>query len=217
MWKSRDKKSPTAPGLIEGADDVVDSSRRGARKVALFLSVLEPQTAERLLALFDPDVARMIADEARTVDCVSSDDLEKIVTEFLDSAGGVFDAQLADALVAQARSNVHRQSRSNTENFDQSQNEAALSDGSVAASGKLLTSLEAVAPETLAAMMAEERPAMIAAVASLLSEERRKEFMRLLSPDVRAFASRVSVKPETASSLALKRLEDVLFERAFDD
>ena len=39
----------------------------GARKVALFLSLLEPSTVETLMGFFDPDVARKVAEEARNI------------------------------------------------------------------------------------------------------------------------------------------------------
>lgn len=57
--------------------------RDGIRKAALFLSILDEKAAEALLARFEPDVARAIEEEAKTVGSVAPDDVDAIVAEFL--------------------------------------------------------------------------------------------------------------------------------------
>ncbi|MBR4833773.1 MAG: hypothetical protein IKU86_05480, partial [Thermoguttaceae bacterium] len=60
-----------------------DAERDGIRKAALFLSILDEKAAENLLARFEPDVARAIEEEAKTVGTVAPDDVDAIVAEFL--------------------------------------------------------------------------------------------------------------------------------------
>lgn len=60
-----------------------DVEKDGIRKAALFLSILDAEAADALLARFEPDVARAVEAEARRVGSVAPEDVDAIVAEFL--------------------------------------------------------------------------------------------------------------------------------------
>ncbi|MBQ7110920.1 MAG: hypothetical protein IJO06_06840 [Thermoguttaceae bacterium] len=59
------------------------AEKDGIRKAALFLSILDAEAAEALLARFEPNVARAVEAEARRVGSVAPEDVDAIVAEFL--------------------------------------------------------------------------------------------------------------------------------------
>lgn len=201
MWKSKEKSTKTN-SRQEDTDRNNQLSNDGARKVALFLSVLDQETAEKLLTLLDPDVAVAVASEAKKIGAVSPEDVEKIISEYLEKVGDdAFGEELTDALVAQARSSVLKRDESGI------QMESADSDVQ-------LSSLDAVDLNRLAVLLAVERPVIVAAALTLLSSNRRAKLLALLPEDKRAVVSGITMK--SGVSKALKQLEDVLFERALD-
>lgn len=168
----------------------------------MFLSVLDQETAEKLLTLLDPDVAVAVASEAKKIGAVSPEDVEKIISEYLEKVGDdAFGEELTDALVAQARSSVLKR--------DESEIQMESADSDVQ-----LSSLDAVDLNRLAVLLAVERPVIVAAALTLLSSNRRAKLLALLPEDKRAVVSGITMK--SGVSKALKQLEDVLFERALD-
>ena len=201
MWKSKEKSTKTN-SRQEDTDRNNQLSNDGARKVALFLSVLDQETAEKLLTLLDPDVAVAVASEAKKIGTVSPEDVEKIISEYLEKVGDdAFGEELTDALVAQARSSVLKR--------DESEIQMESADSDVQ-----LSSLDAVDLNRLAVLLAVERPVIVAAALTLLSSNRRAKLLALLPEDKRAVVSGITMK--SGVSKALKQLEDVLFERALD-
>ncbi len=201
MWKSKEKSTKTN-SRQEDTDRNNQLSNDGARKVALFLSVLDQETAEKLLTLLDPDVAVAVASEAKKIGAVSPEDVEKIISEYLEKVGDdAFGEELTDALVAQARSSVLKR--------DESEIQMESADSDVQ-----LSSLDAVDLNRLAVLLAVERPVIVAAALTLLSSNRRAKLLALLPEDKRAVVSGITMK--SGVSKALKQLEDVLFERALD-
>ena len=194
MWKFSSKKDKKKEVALQ------TTSNNGARKVALFLSVLEPETAERLLSLFDPEIANAISEEAKTIDAVPPEDVEAIVSVFLNAVGrDSLGSELTDALVAEARHNVSAR-------FNRAHSREART---------RITPFEVVASGRLAGLLKDERPAILAIVASKLSESNDEEFSTQFSPEVRKLFRRIPVKSHSTPSL--KRLEDVLFERSCND
>ena len=53
------------------------AEKDGIRKAALFLSILDAEAADALLARFEPDVARAIEAEARRVGSVAPEDVDE--------------------------------------------------------------------------------------------------------------------------------------------
>lgn len=194
MWNFSSKKD------VKKGVPIHATSNNGARKVALFLSVLEPETAERLLRLFDPEIAKAISEEAKTIDVVLPEDVETIVSVFLDTVGrDSLGAELTNALVAEARHKVS----------------AHLNKPYSREARTHITPFDAVASERLAELLRNERPAILAIVASKLSVATDEESAVPFSPDARKLFRRVPIKSRSTPSL--KRLEDVLFERSYDD
>lgn len=60
----------------------------GARKVALLLSMVDPKTADALLAQFEPGVVEEIVREAKNIKDAPPEDFEAVVSEFLRSTEG---------------------------------------------------------------------------------------------------------------------------------
>ena len=181
-----------------------DSKGNGARKVALFLSALETETSERILALFEPEVAQAIADEAKTIRSVVPEEVESVVSDFLNSVDNALAADLKGAHFAQMGETAAGQGCADI----RSNEDAAFH-------SETLSSLDAIAPHRLASLLTNERPATIAAALSTLSPSRRASLVKLLPPDTQSLVSHMTMK--RLSSRAHTRLEDVLFERALDD
>lgn len=178
-------------------------SRLGARKVALFLSVLEPNDAEQLLSLLDSGIARAVAEEAKTIDVVTPEDIEGAVSDFLDAVGcDSLDADLTNALIAEARHNVRAR---------------PLETGSFQSESKFSSSspLDSIASERLSTLLKSERLSTLAAVLPKLPVPSREVLLETFPVNTRRLISHFSVKSRVTPSL--KRLEDVLFERSYDD
>lgn len=197
MWNSPNKNEQ------KKATSLDSTPYNGARKVALFLSVLEPDTAERLLTLFDPEIAYAIAEEAKNVAVVSPDDIEDIITDFLNSVDcDSLGSEFTNALVAEALHNAHARSGSVSSDSRRS--------------GRLpFSSLDVMPSERLSKLLENERFATLAVVISKLSGSNQEKMRRILSQDTKKLIQHFNVKSRATPSL--QRLEDVLFERAFDD
>ena len=173
----------------EGRDS---KSCEGARKVALFLSILEPETAEALLSLFPPEISREIASEALHVKRVLPEDVDSVVSEFLNSVG--YDAlgeELTNALVDEARR------RKGTRIVD------------------------SVDWTTLAHNLASERNSICAVALSMLSQDKRAEVLSAWNVHDREVIAkcRSVLKNDWDGDEyeGVKRLEDVLFEWTLND
>ena len=197
MWKFSGKKDR------KKNDSSKTAPRLGARKVALFLSVLEPSVADGFLSLFDSETASAIAEEAKAIGVVSPEDIEEAVSDFLDAVGrDALDPELAEALVAEARHNIGARA-------------SRLDDMLPEREQSSVSPLGVVAPERLSALLENERAATLAAIASKLSSLDKETLLETFSADARKLVSHFIAKARVTPSL--KRLEDVLFERSYDD
>ena len=195
MWKFSGKK--------DRKKNDSSKTRLGARKVALFLSVLEPSVADGFLSLFDSETASAIAEEAKAIGVVSPEDIEEAVSDFLDAVGrDALDPELAEALVAEARHNIGARA-------------SRLDDVLPEREQSSVSPLGVVAPERLSALLENERAATLAAIASKLSSLDKEALLETFSADARKLVSHFIAKARVTPSL--KRLEDVLFERSYDD
>ena len=242
----------------------------GARKVALFLSLLEPSTVETLMGLFDPDVARKVAEEARKI---NPEDLyydESLISDFLDAFGeDMLGAETTRLLADEARRNAERYELSAEpapedaetlrgglrkddleavfqDDFDEDFEDDWAADFGADVEPALQTApaqapsakseddsqgvseedrdefaseLERVDTGLLNAALQGERNALRAVVATRLSPRKRRELTEKWTREerelTRLYAEAIEGGSEDAEEGA-RRLEDVLFERAFD-
>lgn len=174
----------------------------GARKVALFLSALDSETADRLLSLLDPKLVRAITSEAKTIASASSRDVESIISEFLDNV---------------SISSQGSKDGSWTRPMRRLGDVAVSSCGDERSSkvAKAPKSLENIPLQELVSRLCGERFALIAAVFTELSQERRTALTRLLPFAKQTLVSRAFVK--TNKHDALTRAERILINGGSKD
>ena len=173
-------------------EDASTKASGGARKVALFLSVLEPETADALLTLFSPEIAREIAREAQYVDRVSPKDVDAVISEFLNSVGReTLGKELTNALVDEARRRVSE------------------------------SALDVLESDALATSLLNERYWIRAVVLTTLSSENRERLLDFWNVNDRELTAKYSAVLNTDQvhevCEGVKCLEDVLFERALNN
>ncbi len=194
MWKfssKKDRENDVSPKA---------ASRLGARKVALFLSVLEPSVAERLLSLLDSRIAFAIAEEAKTISVVSPKDIEKTVSDFLDAVGrDSLGSELTNALVAEACCDLCSRARSQDNSWSEREQ-------------SFLSLLGSITPERLSSLLENERLSTLAAIVSKLSSPDKDVLLGTFPADAKELVLRFGTR--SCATPSLRRLEDVLFERS---
>ena len=150
-----------------------------------------------LLDRFEPDAAREIAREAAAIDRVDPEEARAAIDEFLTVVGrDALGGETSSLLAREARRNVDARSR-----------------------GAARSSLESLSPRALADALRGERASTRAVALALLSSPRRDALLELFSEEDRASTLRLlaAFKRFDATSAVVKRVEDVLFERALEE
>lgn len=162
-------------------------SALGARNVALFLSCLEPDAADALLASFEPQVANEIALEASRIDDVSQEELQRVIALFLDAMNEDPEAlRLAPQFV---------------QCVNLARNSVGASDDDFSAQKMGCT--------LLAKRLKNERPAVIAAILARLKQSYRLGALNLLSEQTRAETTEF-MRRLKRPALACRQFENVL-------
>jgi len=197
---------------IEDADE--KTLREGARRAALLLSVLDSDTVEELLKLFEPKVVDVIVDEAARVksEHISYDEVESIVNDFLSSFG-VSDCEFASALLGEAKRTVGERLKNETN--------SSLGKNSFAEHPPVLA-LEAFEPIRLLQALEGERPTIVAGILSLVTPKFYKQvadqYVADASKTIRGqdFAIVESSLSYLTPTSVMKRLESAFFERMLE-
>ncbi len=209
-----------------------DAERDGIRKAALFLSILDEKATETLLARFEPDVARAIEEEAKTVGSVAADDVDAIVAEFLalsetadePNAGENFErAAWASREKKEKGENEEKEEKESGERTAEKK-EAALgldafwSGGGASDVVDEFQALDAIEPARLARTLSGARASTVAVAVALsrLSARRRAALVSLL-PTETVEAAEAALGTLVRTTDAARRLEDALFNGALDD
>lgn len=207
-----------------------DAEKDGIRKAALFLSILDEEAAEALLARFEPEVARAIEAEARRVGIVAPEDVDAIVVEFLalsESEKTPLEPKISERpenpgklgkpVKAEKVRKAEKSERS-SEGGEQARPEVgnAFFDLRTNAAVDELRPLDAIAPERLARLLSGASRTTIAVALSRLSERRRAAVVALL-PAEKAEGARRALAALVRTTDAARRLEDALFNGALDD
>ncbi len=209
-----------------------DAEKDGIRKAALFLSILDEQAAEALLARFEPEVARAIEAEARQIGIVAPEAVDAIVVEFL----ALSEPEKTSREPEKTRKPEKTVRRKEPEKAEKTVKSAKLRE-SEGASGRdeqarpkvgnaffdlrtdavdELQPLDAISPERLAQLLSGASRTTIAVALSRLSERRRAAVVALL-PAEKAEGARRALAALVRTTDAARRLEDALFNGALDD
>ena len=175
----------------------------GIRKAALFLSILDAEAADALLARFEPEVARAVEEEARRVGSVAPEDVDAIVAEFL-----------ALSEPEETASDAEKKNERTRPEDEEERN--ALFGGRSDEDGGDFRALDAIEPARLARLLSGASRASIAVALARLSERRRSAVVALL-PTEKAEGARRLLTALVRTTDAARRLEDALFNGALDD
>lgn len=176
-----------------------DSEKDGIRKAALFLSILDAEAADALLARFEPEVARAVEEEARRIGSVAPEDVDAIVAEFL--------------ALSEPEETPRKTEKENERTRPTAEN--AFSGGRTDGDGDF-RALDAIEPARLARLLSGASRTTIAVALARLSERRRSAVVALL-PTEKAEGARRALDALVRTTDAARRLEDALFNGALDD
>lgn len=175
----------------------------GIRKAALFLSILDAEAADALLARFEPEVARAVEEEARRVGSVAPEDVDAIVAEFLALSEPEKTPRGAEKKNERTRPEG-REERNALFGVRTNEDDGAF------------RALDAIEPARLARLLSGASRTTIAVALARLSERRRSAVVALL-PTEKAEGARRALDALVRTTDAARRLEDALFNGALDD
>ncbi len=184
-----------------------EAEKDGIRKAALFLSILDAEAADALLARFEPNVARAIEAEARRVENVASEDVDAIVAEFL---------ALSEPEEPNARNGQNGQKERSAQNNEERAKEENAFFNVRTNAGDDFQPLDAIETERLARILSGAGRTTVAIALTRLSERRRAAVVALLPPE-KAEGARRALSALVRTTDAVRRLEDALFNGALDD
>lgn len=182
-------------------------AKDGIRKAALLLSVLDAEAADALLARFEPEVARAIETEAKTIGSVAPEDVDAIVAEFLTLNETAERSKTAET--REAANGTTAGATASNERADAFFGDFDDFDGDFQA-------LDAVEPERLARALSGARATTVAVALSRLSSRRRAAVVAALPEEKRA-AAFAALSALVRTTDAARRLEDALFNGALND
>ncbi len=174
-------------------------AKDGIRKAALLLSVLDAKAADALLARFEPEVARAIEAEAKTIGSVAPEDVDAIVAEFLTLSETAETREATNGTTATVTNERNGALFIDRDDFDGA-----------------FQALDAVEPERLARTLNGARATTVAVALSRLSARRRAAVVAALPEEKRA-AAFAALSALVRTTDAARRLEDALFNGALND
>lgn len=196
-----------------------DADKDGIRKAALFLSILDPASADALLARFEPDVARAIEEEARRGGSVAPEDVDAIVAEFLALSEPEETTRKPEKpkKTEKSEESIKTEAASGRREAPRTEEQSAFFDERTNGDdGGEFQPLDAIEPERLARMLSGASRTTIAVALARLSERRRSAVVALL-PTEKADGARRALAALVRTTDAARRLEDAIFNGALDD
>ncbi|MBQ9798822.1 MAG: hypothetical protein IJO40_02645 [Thermoguttaceae bacterium] len=192
-----------------------DADKDGIRKAALFLSILDPASADALLTRFEPDVARAIEEEARRVGSVAPEDVDAIVAEFL-ALSEPEETTHKPEKPEKTEESAKTEAASGRREAPRTEEQNAFFDERTNDDGGEFQPLDAIEPERLARILSGASRTTIAVALARLSERRRSAVVALL-PTEKADGARRALAALVRTTDAARRLEDAIFNGALDD